>query len=254
MCIFASSVADVAGTSILVARAGTSQLTVYQMTVELERGRPNAMILPVPGQVESLVDLSAVPTLFSDLSELFAESSRGLKFLSNDAVAAGTLKVHDVGDYKVSIVPSVKDLTRLDLNIFELSPRTRSICKVYYKTGFSFVVAVLRRGGTIHPLGYTHPLLPGGLFVPTRHEHGEAGPPGSLPVWDHEIYFQGPARAPSRPIRSGPETYRQATAGPTLLELRRAAPVLKPYLRFEEPVSRLSYYGRYENRDLHLKV
>lgn len=225
MCIMASPVVSVSNTRIFAGSApGTGrQATVYAMAVQLQTrtGKGNAMILPVPVGAEGsgsiqLIDLTALPDFFMPLDELFRPRTRSLsKGVSRGMDDVDDLEVHKVGSYDVSIVPTVDDVKRLNRAVFEVSADTENTLRAGYPVGFAFLVAQLRESGEFHPLAYTHPLVNGRLFIPTRHEHGKE-PSGQLPKWDHTIYFQGsgdldvvpgehePERGDSPDARRGP--------------------------------------------------
>jgi hypothetical protein len=263
MCIMASPVRSVSNTKIFVGRDSSSQLTVYEMSVRLRdnTGKGNAMILPVPiGAPEGallirLYDLSKVPDFFEPFVEAFTERTRGFsmsKGITNDA-----LEVVRVGNYDVSIVPSVDDVKRLNTEVFDLSADTEHTLRESYPTGFAFLVAQLRASGDFHPLAYSHPLVDGQLFVPTRHEHGKVGP-DEMPKWDHQIFYQGDVD-PSTVIQNYRNWARRKTVAgysanlcinEVRVPLAQFAPALLPFFHEGIPVSRLFAQGPLPNTDI----
>lgn len=193
MCIMATPVESVTDTKIFVGYdpASKRQAIVYEMVVALQDrvGKGTAMVLPVPvGEAgpESiqLVDLSKFPEFFAAFEDMFKVTLRSLSF----SKGLGALEVVRVGNYDVSIVPTVEDVGRLNPDVFELSEEARATLVTNYPFGFAFVVAQLRESGKFHPLAYTHPKVLDNLFVPTRHEHGTGD--DALPEWDHAIFYQ----------------------------------------------------------------
>lgn len=249
MCIFAGPVRSVSGTSIFVSRLHDRQCVVYAMRVALRGGQGNAMILPVPAPAASieLVDLSAVPDFFAPLEEMFVERTRSM----TKGMLSASIQVQRVGSYDVSVVPSAKDIARLNPDVFDVSPETGKALHLHYE-GYAFVVAQLRQSGEFHPLAYTHRCREEGVFVPTRHGHG-----GSLPPqWDHNIYYQtgspdfgeGGVRSANAAISARP-----LAALSTKLLVDPSATRLVPYLRHASTVHRLRVQGPAKNVDIRIE-
>ena len=55
-----------------------------------------------------------------------------------------TLQVHDVGNYKVSVAPDLKDLRRVDTSVFTLAPGIDKLLADAYGKKFSFVVCRIK--------------------------------------------------------------------------------------------------------------
>lgn len=265
MCIMASPVQSVTDTRIFVGRdvGSARQLTVYSMSVQLQTrtGKGNAMILPVPvgpagvSAIE-LVDMSRVPDFFDPFVEAFIERSRGFslsKGITNDADSL--LEVVRVGNYDVSLVPTVDDIKRLNRDVFDVSPDTEHTLRTEYGYGMVFLVAQLRESGNFHPLAYIHPFA-GTLFVPTRHEHGKGGS-GDLPRWDHQIFYQGSADPDPLPRDHRNQAFRRTISGEHanlyvrgVQVMLRSAPSLLPFVREGLPLSRVKAQGPLPNMDL----
>lgn len=149
------------------------------------------MILPVPSTKEgadiSLVSMEGAEDLFKVLNEIYTPRARSMGLSKSKSRETFSLEVKKVGDYDVSIVPSLRDFDRLS-DIFKVSENVSEILESNYSNGFSFVVAMLNKTGSFQPLAYTHE-MPRDLkmFVPTRHEHGDDEE--GLPDWDHTIYI-----------------------------------------------------------------
>src|SRR5262245_29386657 len=189
------AIPDVADTRIFARLDGAVQGLAYSM--RLSTRADIAMILPLPvahgagDDALSFVDLSGYPRLFDDLGALFprlevgAAKSRGLfSFGARQA----PLKVHEVGAFDASFVPSLAAFDRLDprfrlpSRIWDALPRYRD---------FGFAVFKLRRGSRrrIHPMAFRFPTRdPSSIFFPTVHVHdGEVHPRASF---DHYLYYQ----------------------------------------------------------------
>lgn len=263
MCIMASPVQSVTDTKIFVGRddGSSRQLTVYEMSVQLQglTGKGNAMILPVPVSTAGassieLHDLSSAPDFFKPFVDVFAERSRGFS-MNKSRGMDDALEVVRVGNYDVSVVPSVNDVKRLNTAVFDVSADTERTLSAEYALGFAFVVAQLRASGDFHPLAYTHPYA-NALFVPTRHEHGRVGAEDDLPKWDHQIFYQGSAR----PVQlqhlrntASTRTVDEHEAQYCVLAVRhklQAVPTLTPFIRTGLPLSRIRAQGRLPNVDL----
>jgi hypothetical protein len=205
MCCFSRPVKHVSQTQIFARSAeGGRQILVYSMNVALAEDL--AMILPLPtppGTPEDgarFIDLSSYPGFFSDLANAFpaqmAPAPRGRLALASSAPERARLRVHPVGLFEASFVPSLGDFDRLDER-FRLSPDVWNKVPRYRDYGFAVfklkrpggVLGWLRRTRTIHPMALEFPRRdPGALFFPTVHVHdGELHPEA---VFDHALYCQ----------------------------------------------------------------
>lgn len=179
MCIFAGDV-NVGKTRIAVALCAPGrQFTMYENAVDSDR--PNAMILPVPGDAAhvELVDMSTVHSPWEKLEDATPRGKGGsgkdeydlAEFAAIDEEPP--LEVHQVGAYRCSLAPSIGDLKR-SLEI-ELPPNIEAILGEHYGTGYCFLICQFDAAQNInmHPIAYTHDIAAGGsLFIPTRHAHG----------------------------------------------------------------------------------
>ena len=265
MCIMASPVRSVSDTRIFVGTNGalTQQLTVYQMAVQLSifTGKGNAMILPVPvgtagAKSIKLVDLSAVPTFFEPFVAAFKEQSRGFGMSKG---ISRSLEVQRVGNYDVSVVPTVDDVKRLNRNVFEVSPDTEAVLRTEYPVGFAFLVAQLRESGNFHPLAYLSPVVGGKMFVPTRHAHG---PEKGLPKWDHLIFYRGKSAPDYMPQdqrnfafhKSLPADTTERSLAPVVVNLATHLPALVPFLGAGLGLNQVRAQGPLPNVDLTVPV
>jgi hypothetical protein len=179
MCIISAKVNTVAKTKLLVAinNQTNRQYVVYANTVDNPTAN-NAMILPVPNPKSiKLHNLSAYSHIFDDCNKSFVERIK----LSSDSVVKkskaslnASLKVYDIGSYKVSIAYSLDDIKRINANVFTLSPGCESMLHNNYANGmYGFIICKLDNGNKIyHPFGYSHD-LPNNqqVFIPTKHYH-----------------------------------------------------------------------------------
>ena len=193
MCIFTPPIVEkVSKTKIFVAPLPSKrQLTVYSNNVQIDN--PVAMVLPFPSKNVGkyggcrLINLEDYKDIFDDLDLIFGpkhsfEGARSYGISTNSS-----LEVFQIGSYKVSIVPSLTHLYRLQFNVFNLTPDVGKVLKQNYPKGFGFVVCIIDKTGEFHPLAYTHSLLNNAkLFIPTRHLHSHSSKEID---WDHEIYM-----------------------------------------------------------------
>jgi len=201
MCIFTLPSVDVADTRLYARRAGPGrQILVYEMSYAAPE--PLAMVLPLPVASRDeetalrFIDLSHAAEFFDDLAKLVwlvevrRRSSMDLLSSSADPVRP-PLRVHEVGAFEASFVPSVADFDRLDARfrlpggVFEAMPQYAD---------FGFAVFKLREttGGLkgAHPMAFEFSTrLTDALFLPTVHVHD--GSVHRLARFDHLAYVQG---------------------------------------------------------------
>jgi hypothetical protein len=192
MCILSGAIKGISGTSIFVNDLGRGvHGTVYEMSIDT--AHPVAMILPVPvlqGSGEDalrFVNLKEYPDFFKDMKMLFPTMLAG----SRGGVASGdsrTLKVHDVGDFIASYVPSRFYFHNLDSR-FRLNAKAWNSLPDY--SNFGFAVFQLKPGRSkVHPMAYTYPTdMPTELFFPTVHVHDGSGAE-RMAHYDHDLYYQ----------------------------------------------------------------
>jgi hypothetical protein len=215
----------------------TRQLTVYcnQVNMTSEAG---LMILPFPtGESRNTTetagcefyDLSSYKDLFTHLHYHCWEASyyakgmeKATNSLSVDEDTWTPLKVHEVGSYQASIVPTFKDFSRIRQDVFVIKPELQQFLQQQYPHSFSFVVCQLKKSAKYHPFAYMHNMLPSGkLFIPTVHWHEHSvshemekpflATSRTLPQpqrfttdWDHEIYcFNSTLTQPPRAFQVG---------------------------------------------------
>lgn len=198
MCIFSGKVEKVANTNTFGRLDCDEQILIYSM--ELRSKQDVAMILPLPviEQVDnaiSFIDLKNYPQLFEDLRSVCAPSkkftySRKLLMKSSGPI----LKLHEVGNFIASFVPSLKDFDRLDPQ-FKLPDGTWDNLPQYINYGFAVFQLKKTAGAdmwatsTIHPMGFRFKTaLENKVFFPTIHIH--EGMVKEREMFDHILYVQ----------------------------------------------------------------
>lgn len=188
MCMFSGAVQAVAGTSIFVRRASrTGQVLVYSMNYQADAEL--AMILPLPSlgtgeEAVTFIDLSGYPSFFEDMEAVFLSLSFGR---SRAIAAEPLLKVHAVGSFEASWVPTLADFSRLD-------PRFRLPTEIWEQlpqyADYGFAVFKLKAGEKkIHPMAFEFQTRESHrLFFPTVHVH--EGVVESVAHFDHALYCQ----------------------------------------------------------------
>jgi hypothetical protein len=187
----------VANTSIFARHlGGGAQALVYAM--ELTVAGEVAMILPLPvkpGAGEdgaAFVSLEKHAGLFGDLSMLFSvpvqtmPRSKGGGF--GFSFPQPRLKVHEVGSFEASFVPTMADFSRLD-DRFRLPESTWRALGAYDDWGFAVFRLKPGKKKRIHPMAFRFTTRdPARLFFPTVHVHD--GAVHEEAAFDHALYFQ----------------------------------------------------------------
>jgi hypothetical protein len=210
MCCFSRPIKHVSKTEIFArARSGTDreQFLVYKMSVTLDEELAMILPLPVPpGCADDAVwfiDLSGYDDLFTDLGRGFPQlvSYPKSRSLSRAPVPEQPkLRVHTVGAFEASFVPSPGDFGRLDER-FRLPSDTWERLPAYADYGFA-VFKLRRPGGlggllrrlrtktqSFHPMALCFPRRdPRALFFPTVHIHD--GAVHEEARFDHSLYCQ----------------------------------------------------------------
>lgn len=257
--MFSRPVREVAATRIFARHLdGGEQALVYSMNVGLTE--PTAMILPLPvppGPAEDavrFVDLSGYSGFFEHLHAAFPKPpvARGGGFAARMIPEADlTLKVHRVGSFIASFVPSRADFTRLD-DRFRLSDDIWDALP-YDDWGFAVFQLASKRGmlaritggvakQTIHPMAFVFPRRdPRTLFFPTLHVHDGAVHPAA--EFDHQLYCQ------PDPITAASFTWRKSSdVLGTFVDASKAQSLIDP----EAPAFMHSILGNSHNRDITL--
>lgn len=194
MCIFTGEVERVAGTRIFARLESGWQYLAYDM--ELATAAETAMLLPLPvvtgGGEDALrfISLERYPALFDDLEKAFPMDGGDLTMGRALApAAAATLKVHSVGAFEASYVPTRRDFSRLDAR-FQLPEQLWGAMPGY--SDYAYAVFKLKAGESrVHPMAFAFQTREtGSLFFPTVHVHARR-----VEAWarfDHALYAQGP--------------------------------------------------------------
>jgi hypothetical protein len=209
MCCFSRPVEHVSGTQIFARPlADGSQALAYSMSFAAAGDLAMILPLPVPPGPEEdavqFIDLEGYPDFFGDLRRAFpimmAAPSRG-GLLAPAPQPATILKVHDVGSFEASFVPTLADFDRLDER-FRLSPAVWEQLPGYRDWGFAVFKLKRKTAGllgrvlgrsnapqTVHPMAFIFPRRdPRSLFFPTVHVHD--GAVHSEARFDHTLYCQ----------------------------------------------------------------
>lgn len=166
------------------------KLLIY--TNDLKAPKKALMIVPIPNPTDKFenfgfIDISskenkAFRTSLVDACKQFtlvpqAKSlSRGL--FSVDSIKAAPLKVHDIGNYKLTLAPTLHDLnTRIDWSQFEkphdFNQRFKTLHnKRLYPHNCAYVVAEAHKSVKDDGFGVIYP-DPGFTYFPTAHEEGD---------------------------------------------------------------------------------
>ncbi len=183
MCLISTEIQQVSKTKILVAPNSnkTRQLVVYSNYVN-NVSESNAMVLPVPlPQTIQFINLSKYSNIFEDCAGCFYNPSRAksLSYSTNSFNSRDDqmpLEVFNVGSYQVSLAANLDQISRVDKRIFELSSGLKQTLEMfYYQPYWGFIICKLAKGPeSYHPLAYSHDIIDGKVYIPTRHYHQEA--------------------------------------------------------------------------------
>lgn len=214
MCMFAFDVNSVDKTKIFTAvvqapfnRRQKRQLIVYKNKVakDVKTGKPIVMVLPFPRSAPNVVDVNlhsmqsdAKTDFFDYVDDCFAPIPRPKSAFFNGKVhtlgETQELPVQQSGSYKVSIVPSLREMGFLSKKTFgDMTPFLEYLDKHYNKTAqwFGFIVAYSdAENADFDPLAYSFAIPDDckSLFVPTRHRHGSDPSEEVDAHWNHKIY------------------------------------------------------------------
>lgn len=199
MCLFTRPVFRVANTQILSCDFHDGrQWTTY--STQVAAPEELAMVLPLPVAANTLdielVDLSTLPNFFHHLKRLFPaqyppsrQHDRGGTITAHSA----PIKVHDVGDFDASFVPTPSDFERLDSR-FVIPASLWHVQPKYSDYGFAvFKLKGFSAGGreprAFHPMSFVFPRKnPRRIFFPTLHLHD--GELHDRADFDHDLYTQ----------------------------------------------------------------
>lgn len=237
MCCFSGPVERVSETQIFARGEGTTQLLAYSM---LFRANADvAMILPLPvppGSAEEalrFIDLSGYPDFFAHLGAAFPPI---LEMTRGGPPQPRLLRVHDVGSFEASFVPTRADFARLDPR-FRLPDSAWDRLPQYADYGFAvFKLRPSEAPKTIHPMAFQFPRRdPSLLFFPAVHVHD--GVVHDDARFDHTLFMQGP------PVASFEQT---RTSVRSVINIPRAQGLVDGDGRLGRRVLK----GLYPNRDI----
>ena len=227
-------------------------LVATEERLALPRGTLRATVL-----IETLpaaFEMHGYATLFDDLDRGFPEITLSLpksrSLLARSAPAPAPLKVHKVGAFEASFVPSLADFNRLDPR-FRMSDAVWRALPQYADWGFCvFKLIDLKRrwfGGadrrTIHPMAFEFPRRdPSRLFFPTVHVHD--GAVHEEAAYDHTLYYQAEHALPAN--LGAWLTQTSPTAAQAFLDVPRSAGIIDG----AAPVHRLGITGNQRNTDV----
>ena len=197
MCCFTGKVEEVRNTRIFARLDGRgSQMLIYQMALRV--AQEVAMVLPIPVRAATGEDavrffsFAAYADVFADLHSLFPVPRAAFGMAEPfgapaSAASAPILKVHSVGAYDASFVPSIADFSRLDER-FRLPNQVWEKLPGYRE--FGFAVFKLKGGDfEAHPMAFLFPTARvDQLFFPTLHIHD--GEVHEQEEFDHTLYCQ----------------------------------------------------------------
>lgn len=261
MCIFTQSILLVEETKIFARwMENGRQALVYSMNIQAKQDLAMVLPLPVPpGSPEDAVHFISL----QDYSNFFVDMERGFPELfpivasldfPTPAVQAAPLKVHEVGDFEASYVPSHDDWGRLDRR-FQLAPEIWEALPAYEDYGFAVFklnstpslrkwlpFSQTTRTKTIHPMAFEFPRRDSkGLFFPTVHVHD--GEIHSFANFHHILYCQGDVEDEKRFTEKRLE--RSEATARNFMNIKRAKGLVMPdTFCFRWPI-----YGREENQD-----
>ena len=193
MCCFSQPVRSVSRTRIFGRLTQQrSQYLAYQMKYESDHA--TAMILPVPVHQHArkrairFIDLSGYPDFFEDLERGFPQTQMMTDSRATESPPnRGMLKVHKVGGFEASFVPSTKHFTKLDPR-FSIPENIWDKIPAY--SNFGFVVFQLKElAGEPHPMAFEfNTRMTDATFLPTMHIHD--GAVHQREGFDHTMYVQ----------------------------------------------------------------
>jgi hypothetical protein len=187
----------VADTSIFARFTGiTTQALVYSM--ELSVAGDVAMILPLPVRPGSgedgatFVSLADHAKFFDNMRSLFTmpmpAQARSAKGGFHLPLPEPRLKVHEVGSFEASFVPTMRDFGRLDER-FRLPDSVWRGLGMYEDWGFAVFRLKAGRKKHIHPMALRFETRDRErIFFPTVHVHD--GQVHADARFDHELYYQ----------------------------------------------------------------
>jgi hypothetical protein len=187
MCMISLPIEQVSKTNIFVGlnSAKTHQITIYSNFVS-NNSNGNAMVIPVPfPSTVKFHDVSCIKNFFKVVDQSFYRIAQTLGMrsdsysfnMTNSAKTKSVLEVFSVGSYNVSLANNLSDISRLDKDVFILSPGLAKTLEEHYSDPvWGFIVFVLARDKKdYHPFAFSHALYYNKIYIPTRHYHDSMG-------------------------------------------------------------------------------
>jgi hypothetical protein len=154
----------------------TSQLTVYSNFVS-NNSNSNAMVIPVPfPSTVKFHDVSSIKNFFKSVDQSFYRLGANDFYSTNTTRGEKTktaLDVFSIGSYQVSLAHNLTDISRLNKDLFILSPGLAKTLEEHYSNSvWGFIVFVLARDKKdYNPFAFSHSLYNNKIYIPTRHYH-----------------------------------------------------------------------------------
>jgi hypothetical protein len=255
MCCFSQPVDSVSQTRIFGRLTKQkSQFVAYQMRYQSKHA--NAMILPVPIQISTkrrpirFIDMSAYPDFFRDLERGFPTQKLATESRPSGADSQREmLKVHKVGKFEASFVPSINHFEKLDPR-FSISKNIWN--KIPDYSNYGFVVFQLNElSGEPHPMAFEFSTrLTDTIFLPTIHIHD--GEVHRREQFDHTMYVQNSELDLVAGDHQGHKLWdlnsgwaRSTAAAEDFVDLKRAQQLIAGDLK----IHRKSLKGTFTNED-----
>jgi hypothetical protein len=162
--------------------------------------------------------------------------------------SAAPLKVHNVGAFEGSFVPTINDFDRLDAR-FQFPPGTLGVMQRMYQD-YSFAVFKLKPGRNqkVHPMAFKfHSRYDDRIFYPTVHIHNGTFP--EVERFDHAIYSQVPSVKLQKELEDAKTSSVDEVSQCKLTDLISASACCG--VLTEAPGFKMEIKGRYSNQDVY---
>jgi hypothetical protein len=200
MCI-TTAPARLSKTKILASKMDNgNHLLSYSNTAKNISGRPNAMILPVPGKLnkELFFDTTLYNNFLKDIEYQIKPKSRGASLKSFKSVLSDDVEDFQVGMYRILLSENLPAIQKV-LNELPEAQRPQISQELYdffasHYAGWSFVVCCFdsSKETDSQPIMFEYkPMYPDYLYYPGMDSHNGLAPePGSAVRVDHCLMVQ----------------------------------------------------------------